>query len=821
MRINYMFSASYYITLVLLLFGFAAKTQPLNEKLKATLDSLDKNYPQEKTFIHTDRSIYNTEQTIWFKAYTTMDGLPSILSKIIYIELVNQTGHVIEKRMLPLDNGMGKGDIFLKKEIPTGTYSLNAYTLWMLNFPDYIFQKKIIIYNTDSNPSMGIADTTFKLLFMPEGGDLIEGLSSKIAFKVTNSNGEPIHAACEILDSKNNKVASIETKHQGMGLFDLFPKKDEFYRAAFSINNKNIFIDLPKPKKEGIVLSVDNASNNTIYFNIKRSELNSAAYNKLLLTGRMNNTLIYSSEINFDEGKSAGGINKKKFPSGILQLTIFTETGMPLAERLVFINNYQIPDIHINADSGTVVKRQKKTHSIDLSSFKHLSASVSVVNYDADSSRYDDNLLTSLLLTSEIKGLIIEPGYYFKDKNPETISNQDLLMMTHGWRRLTWKRILSNENYNLKYGIESDISIRGIITRLSGKTLPNSRMDLITKTEDSTTILSTININANNEFVLSGLNFKKTASIYYQGTNSKKENELTTVKILPAHFDTLKKSSYYFIRKNATENLKFGNYYQTIFNEKNEIEGRGKVLKEIVIKVKRIRVEDSLSNIYASDVFRNSEYTIALTDAKMYSVWDYLRFRISGISIGKNEFGETTVFLRNNLFMSDQSTSVFVTDPTTNIDFYLNEIKVSKDMIENIDPADFLLVKIWKATSSATIGSEQGAIAFYTDKSKMSSIWRTKGFDMVKKEGYSVSREFLPFDYKYIPGDSVFQDVRPTLYWNANLKTDKNGQAIIQYYNDDKTKEFKITLMGIDVEGRVISIQKILRPDNLSNIPKK
>jgi hypothetical protein len=63
--------------------------------------------------------------------------------------------------------------------------------------------------------------------------------------------------------------------------------------------------------------------------------------------------------------------------------------------------------------------------------------------------------------------------------------------------------------------------------------------------------------------------------------------------------------------------------------------------------------------------------------------------------------------------------------------------------------------------------------------------------------------------------------VRPTLYWNANLKTNKNKQAVIQFYNDDKTKEFKITLMGIDEEGKVISLQKILSQGKLNNIPKK
>ncbi len=803
-------------TIVILLVSFSVEAQILPENLSASLDTLDRNYPQEKTFVHTDRSIYNTEQTIWLKSYTTMDGLPSILSKIVYIDLVDGAGNVIEKRMLPVNNGNAYGDIFLKKELPSGTYSLNAYTLWMLNFPEYIFQKKITIFNLTSNILSGTIDNSFKVLFMPEGGDLIEGLKSKVAFKVVDVNNNPLDASGSIIDSKNNEIISIKTIHKGMGLFEFTPQQNEVYKAVFSINNKNIFINIPIAKQEGVVLSVNNESTGTIFFNVKRGQFNSSKYNKLFLAGRMNNTLIYSTHLNFEDGITAGGINKMKFPSGILQLTVFTESGIPIAERLVFINNYTTPEVQITTDTFSLGKRQKNYYTVDLSSFKNLSASASIVNYKADSTKYDDNILTSLLLTSEIKGVVIEPAYYFKDKSPETIIHQDLLMLTHGWRRITWQKV--NEKREIKYGIESDISIKGIITRFNGKTLPNSRMDFITKTEDSTTILSTINITSKNEFVLSGLNFKKTASIYYQGNNSKKENGLIDLKFFPSYFDTLKKSNNYFPSKTTAENIKFSTYYQKLFNEEKEIAFKGKVLKEVVVKVKRIRTEDSLSNIYASDLFLNSEYTIALTDAKMYSVWDFLRFRISGIKIGKNEYGETTVFLRNEGFSIPLE---FVIDPTTNIDFYLNEIKVSKDMIESIDPTDFILVKVWKATSSATIGSEQGAIAFYTDKSKKTSVWGIKGFDMFTKEGYSISREFIPMDYRYVPSDSVSWDVRPTLYWNANLKPDKNGQAIIQYFNDDETKEIKITLMGIDQEGKVVSLQKILRPDNLSNISKK
>ncbi len=131
-------------------------------------------------------------------------------------------------------------------------------------------------------------------------------------------------------------------------------------------------------------------------------------------------------------------------------------------------------------------------------------------------------------------------------------------------------------------------------------------------------------------------------------------------------------------------------------------------------------------------------------------------------------------------------------------------------MIEYINPEDFVLVKVWKGTSGSTIGSDRGAIVLYTDKTKSRSSWLNKGFDVFKKEGYSVSREFYSLDYSIISPQSAFLDFRPTLYWNPNLKPDKTGNAVIKFYNDDAAQKFKLVIQGIDEEGKIIIVQKIL-----------
>lgn len=170
--------------------------------------------------------------------------------------------------------------------------------------------------------------------------------------------------------------------------------------------------------------------------------------------------------------------------------------------------------------------------------------------------------------------------------------------------------------------------------------------------------------------------------------------------------------------------------------------------------------------------------------------------------------GETTVFLREHVVT--ERPEFDLRDPNTNIDFFLNEIKVSKDIIESLDPEDLVFVKVWKGPAAQTIGADQSAIAFYTDKNKSVRSWRDKGFDVFKKEGYSVSRDFYSLDYSIFPSTSSFSDQRGTLYWNPDLKAGKDGKATIKFFNDDVTKKFKLVIQGIDEEGKVLSFQKII-----------
>lgn len=110
------------------------------------LESYQKNYPQEQIYLHTDRSFYQPNEDIWFKAYITLSqfNFLSAVSKIIYVELLNEQQEVIQSRRLPVVSGLSVGDFKLPESLAEGKYHIRAYTNWMRNFDDGLFFHKTI-----------------------------------------------------------------------------------------------------------------------------------------------------------------------------------------------------------------------------------------------------------------------------------------------------------------------------------------------------------------------------------------------------------------------------------------------------------------------------------------------------------------------------------------------------------------------------------------------------------------------------------------------------------------------------------------------------
>lgn len=436
-----------------------------------------KTQVQEKVYIHTDNSMYFIGDTLWYKAYVMRsDNLrPTSLSKMLYVELLTPDGYLVERQRLAIDKTGGAcGQFVFQDSLYSGFYEIRAYTRWQLNFnvtereyfksdrekffniehcKDFfrdwegLYSRVIPVYGKPmtkgdytakymlKRPTQRVLKEEEKLTvsFFPEGGNLVKGIENRVAFEVTSNSGQ----ALDLKGTLSNGT-TIQPVHNGRGFFALTPT-DEKVTARFEWNGKNYTFPLPKAQETGVALTY-NAEKKTV--TIRRNGVTPAAYAvscraKNVLFGRL---AVGETEITLDATKLRTGVN---------DIVVYDANGMPLASRLIFVNNNDIGTpltMQLTADNGLIGEQTgvrpyaKVTVNINGASGTEkpngCRLSVAVRDSRTDDCGYDDgNIMTEMLLASDLKGFIANPAYYFEKDDAKHRSDLDLLMMVQGWRR--------------------------------------------------------------------------------------------------------------------------------------------------------------------------------------------------------------------------------------------------------------------------------------------------------------------------------------------------------------------------------------------------
>ncbi len=792
----------------------------LPKKIGQGLETWSINNPSEKVFLHTDKSSYLAGENIWYKAYVTLESKPSILSKIVYIDLVDENGKVVDKQMRPVTSGASAGDIVIPKDLPTGNYSINAYTLWMLNYQPFIFKKLLKIYNYDFKiTDVKKATSDFVVDFFPEGGEMVEGLKSNVAFYAVNKKGIPLDLKGTITDQSGKAITVISTTNLGYGKFEITPAPNEILTATITANGVEKKFTLPSANKEGITLKVNNTNANMVFVKVDRNVAIQSTYNNVLVVAQLHGTLAFMGMVNFAENATGMAIPKKNLQPGIMQITAFDTNGNPLAERLAFINTFQLPDVSLHTDTVSLQTRGKNKFTVNLSNFSSPSVSISITDAELSGKiGTEDNILSNLLLTSDLKGYIHQPGYYLKNKNAATMEHLDLLMLTHGWRRFNWEEIINNKQGTLKYPVESGISISGKATvPVSTKTIAGGYVDIITKGEDSTTILSKALVNGKGEFFVDDLNFKQKATVYLQGTKTSNQNANVDIILNKNYIDTLKRSVYIptvdaeILNDQGSSKVK-----QLALFQEEVSKNKMYTLENVKVTTRKISRIDSLNANYTGSLFQTGQ-SLEITSGHYLSIWQFLREQVSGLVV-EGDLIDPNVYFSRFSGLTAPTVAVEGEDgvnqaggmESNGITYFLNEINVSKDVINTIHPTDIALIKVFKGPEGTALGLNEGGIALYTkkgipDKSRTGE----KGFFKETKIGYSVTREFYNPNYAVI-SNATIKDNRQTLYWNGNAKLDKTGITTILFFNNDITKKYKIIIQGIDKKGSIIFKEQII-----------
>ena len=804
---------------------FMFQPDPLQNKLIAHLQTWYKSYPQEKVFVQVDRQQFVVGEQMWFKGWCTFLQKPSILSQIVYVDIVNEDGNVVEKNMYRIDSlGSWYGHIDISRKWKSGNYMLRAYTAWMLNQPDFIFQEPFFVYG--ENEMTRVKPTIAKRLqvnFFPEGGHWIAGVENKMAFVILDEMGLPVHTSITIKDPNQSKILTANVLHQGMGSFTMTPKHENYFAEIQTSTGAVFTFPLPPVQTEGIQLSVQNTNPNRIFVSVQRAEKFAEKYSKVLVMAHMSGQLVYSTYLDFEEGLTTAPISKKNLPPGIMQITILDTSGTPLAERLAFVEHYEIKRPRLSFEKIQTAKRSENSWKLKADSLLPSSISVLVKDAAIDGKIGLENTIAShLLLTSDIKGYVFDPGFYFQNKSIETLEKLDLLMMVHGWRKFTWKQILENETSVLRYPIESNLQIKGLVTKADRKEIiKDGKVSFVIKGEDSTTYLIDAYLTDKGEFIVDSLNISGKAIVSYQATNQKKVNLVVDVKFYPSLYDTLDK---------ATLKWKFDLDTLTLANRNSALAkllydrlavsdtstSKARFLGYVTVTSKKMSRMDSLQREYVSTFFEISDQTLEVPqDRGFVNIWQFLQREVVGLNVNPFEPGGVTTVTFGRFsgmvlgtMNEDGSMNAGADDGIT---FFLNELPVPIGVIDAINPDEVAIAKIYKGVTGFPFGANAGAIGIYTKKGRTVTV-NQKQFNFFEKKGYSMVREFYNVDYKKTPDynkDAI--DKRTTLYWNPKAKFDDKGEIKVRFFNSDLSQKYKIVVQGLDQKGRMVYTEEFVQ----------
>ncbi len=435
--------------------------------------AIEKEMPRERIYLHTDRDSYYLGDRIWFSAYVVLGSfhMPSGLSKVLYVELYEPNGKLLERVSVEIEEGRASGNIsFAEKSEKTGIYQVKAYTNWSLNFGDsYVFNKNIEVRSGEERTLVSHSDE-FDLQFMPEGGKLIAGIPTRLAFKAIGTDGLGTDINGMIYQEGTQNSIAFSSVHLGMGTIDMTFEAGARYFAE--VNGRRF--RLPEVRRNGIVLKVKQDEEK---FKINATATSESDLSTPLLFAHVRGEVFFADLMSMQNTRGEVTIPKAQLPTGVVHFTLLNAQGLPVAERLAF-NKNTVDELQIDMDlSKSSVSQRKQVElsiTVEDKEMEEVSSMASISVFDDAINTfnpYRPSIISRLYLETELKGYIEHPGFYFSN-HPKADEYLDILMMTQGWRAYDMTQVMDKDTPELFSLPEQGFGVSGRI--ISGFTRTGS-----------------------------------------------------------------------------------------------------------------------------------------------------------------------------------------------------------------------------------------------------------------------------------------------------------------------------------------------------------
>lgn len=812
-------------------------------------DKFNRVLPQEVAYLHIDNTGYFMNDTLWYKAYVMQSNGSKATEKsgVMYVELLDMMGDVIETRTLKLENGQAHGGIILDKLFCSGFYELRAYTRYQLNFGSKgIFSRVIPIFERPErdgdykSPAMQkVAKNTMNAAtrekneqkrqqvnidFYPEGGNTVTGKQSRIAFVVTDKDGNRLRGTCHLAHGTDT-IAVTETDELGRGTVSYIPDSipaHMFFTSALHDGKA----ELPVPIHQGCALTVDNSQDSLLH--IYASPTQNLHGSKLGIVISHRGTTEYCDSFMVDGKDYTCCIDKGKLADGVNTITVFDTSGAVVAERMVFIYpRKNLWNICYKIKEKSILPYSEINVSFH-SNVPNATFSVAVRDEATQLQGCNINAATYYLLSSELKGYIEHADYYLERDDSMHRRAADLLMLTQGWRRYDFGMQSGHHKIHLTQPTEKRQMLMGRI-RARNKRTPVGGVDLGIAMDNlfRDVVHGACQTNAKGYYafevpeIWGGWDLLMRTSIedknknYYIGIN---RNFSPTPRWIDPHEHAWLPVDTPLVRLNVDR--------AAILQQQRD----ARILGNVTIVAKKKGSNTGWNSTKNGEFMASIRYNCQ-READKYadeglqcpSLYKWLQEKNTLFAGTDNISGESSYTTNKYNFHSDgptygslpilwyvNNTFLFATGTSTKLDLEPDE-DYTGSIKSQVFPISIDEVRsVYITTDTRRI--QQLLFALSADMAKATAVYvytynnasqKHKGLRYTHFSGFDYVIE--PYFTQYPNITTIEPDFRRTLYWQPDVKTDDHGDADIKLYNNSSCTQIVISAEGITADGKVMT----------------
>lgn len=639
--------------------------------------------------------------------------------------------------------------------------------------PQYIYKRTF---------HLPVFTNDFDVKFFPEGGALINIPHQNVAFKAQGADGFSKEIEGFLFNSKGDTLTNFRSEHNGMGIFTMNPVNNETYYVTVRTNDSiTKRFDLPAIEPKGISIAMSHYKQE-IRYEIQKTEATEWPQ-KLFLLAHTRGKLAILQPIN--PKRTFGKMNDSLFTEGITHFMLIDEQGNALSERLIFVPDHKPNQWQITTDQPTYGKREKVSLQIAAkdSEGNPVEGTFSVSITDRKSIQPDslaDNILSNLLLTSDLKGYVEDPAYYFLNQDARTLRSIDYLMMTHGWRRHKMENVLRTPSLNFTNYIEKGQTISGRIMGFFGANVKKGPICVLAPKYN---IIATTETDEKGKFIVN-TSFRDSTTFLVQARTKKGFAGVDILMDPPQYPVATHKAPY--LNGAAT----FMEDYLMNTRDQYYMEGGMRVynLKEVTVTAKRER--PSSKSIYTGGI---NTYTVEEDRLQGYGQTAFdAASRLPSVTITNG----SEIHIRNN-----SEPAIIVIDDIVYED--------ASDILKDIQVSDMSSISLLRGADAVILGprASGGAVVITLKDPRNLPARPAQGIITYTPLGYSESVEFYHPTYETPEKKNAQRsDFRSTVYWNPELRLNAEGKATIEYYTPDSTAPEDIIIEGVDKNGKVCRI---------------